>query len=106
MNNGNGLFHLDGKVAVVTGGASGIGQSMAELFSARGAYVHILDLNYEQAEAVAASISGGRGAATAHACDVTDRESVTRAFDGILSQEPIDILVNSAGISHVGTLEN
>jgi len=97
---------LDGKVAVVTGGASGIGQSMAELFAARGADVHILDLNYEQAEAVAASISGGRDAATAHACDVADRESVTRVFDRILSQEPVDILVNSAGISHVGTLEN
>ncbi len=97
---------MDGKVAIVTGGASGIGQSMAELFASRGAYVHILDLNCEQAEVVAASISGGRSAATAHFCDVADQESVRRVFDRILLQDPIDILVNSAGISHVGKLES
>ena len=97
---------MDGKVVIVTGGASGIGQSMAELFASRGAYVHILDLNEAQGEAVAASISNGTISATAHFCDVADRECVTRAFDGILSHGPIDILVNSAGISHVGKLEN
>jgi 2-keto-3-deoxy-L-fuconate dehydrogenase len=97
---------LDGKVAVVTGGASGIGRSIAEVFAARGALVHILDTDAREADAVATSICGGHGAAAAYACDVADRESVRRAFDCILNQGSIDILVNNAGISHVGKLED
>jgi 2-keto-3-deoxy-L-fuconate dehydrogenase len=106
LSNGNGLFRLDSKVAVVTGGASGIGRSIAETFAARGACVHILDLNESEGKAVATSISHGIGRAAAHACDVADQESVRRVFNRIIGREPIDLLVNSAGISHVGKLED
>jgi NAD(P)-dependent dehydrogenase (short-subunit alcohol dehydrogenase family) len=50
----NGMFKLDGAVAVVTGGASGIGQAVAEMFASHGGCVHILDLNKKQAESIAA----------------------------------------------------
>jgi 2-keto-3-deoxy-L-fuconate dehydrogenase len=100
------LFRLDGQVAVITGGASGIGQSVAEMFAAYGARVHILDINEAQAEAVVASIREKQGVATAHCCDVSVREEVERVTVKIIAHEGIDILVNSAGIPMVGKLEN
>jgi 2-keto-3-deoxy-L-fuconate dehydrogenase len=104
--NNNGLFRLDGQVAVVTGGASGIGQAVAEMFATHGACVHILDRNESQAEAVAANIRGLGGTAKAHLCDVSLRKNVEQVFNGIVTEEQIDILVNSAGIPHVGSLHN
>jgi NAD(P)-dependent dehydrogenase (short-subunit alcohol dehydrogenase family) len=100
------IFRLDGKVAVVTGGASGIGQAIAELFALQGARVHLLDLNVDQASRVAAAIRDDGAKATAHLCDVTDWSSTAGVFDRIFGQEEIDVLVNSAGIAHVGKLED
>lgn len=102
----DGLFRLDGNVAVVTGGASGIGEAVAEMFAAYGATIHILDVNNDEAEKVAAKIRSSQGIATAHCCDVSVSTEVQRIMDAITSQEAIDILVNSAGIPHVGKLEN
>lgn len=100
------MFRLDGRTAVVTGGASGIGQAVAEMFAARGAHVHILDMNRQLAQAVADGIRNSQGAAEAHLCDVSIREEVNRVFGQIISQGKIDILVNSAGIAHIGKLED
>jgi NAD(P)-dependent dehydrogenase (short-subunit alcohol dehydrogenase family) len=100
------MFRLDGQVAVVTGAASGIGQAVAEMFACHGACVHVLDLNGSQAENVAANIRGAHGSAKAHVCDVSVRENVESIFRRITTEGPIDILVNSAGIAHVGKLEN
>jgi NAD(P)-dependent dehydrogenase (short-subunit alcohol dehydrogenase family) len=100
------LFRLDGRVAVITGGASGIGQAVSEMFAAYGARVHILDINEAQAEAVAANIRETQGVATAHRCDVSVREEVERVTVKIIAHDGIDILVNSAGIPMVGTLED
>jgi len=93
-------------VAVVTGAASGIGRAVAEMFACQGACVHILDLNGTQAESVAANIRGSHGAAKAHICDVSVRENVVDVFRRITSEGPIDMLVNCAGIAHVGKLED
>lgn len=97
-------FGLDGKVAVVTGGASGIGKAIAQTFATHAATVHVLDVNRESAEHAASDIVSGGGSAVAHRCDVTHTAEVTDVFDKIISDSGIDILVNNAGIAHIGNL--
>jgi len=92
-------------VAIVTGGGSGIGQAIAARFAASGAAVRIADINPQQAEATAKQISSAGGQATGHACDVTDQRQVREIFQRMFSKERIHILVNNAGISHIGTVE-
>jgi NAD(P)-dependent dehydrogenase (short-subunit alcohol dehydrogenase family) len=99
-------FRLDNKVALVTGGASGIGQAIALCFAKHGAAVRIVDLNEEAAQRTAEQIAQLGGNATAHACDVTDRAQTKEVFQTILGLSRADILVNSAGVSHVGRLDN
>lgn len=96
------MFDLGKRTAFITGAGSGIGKAIAELFSAQGAEVHIIDLNESNAKEAAGEIAAKGGKAVIHICDVSDQEQVKKLFDGI---KTIDILVNSAGISHVGTVE-
>ncbi len=99
------VFRLDGKRAVITGGASGIGRAIALTFGARGAAVHVLDLDAAGAEIVARQIVDEGGAAFADCCDVANETEVERAFAEVVSYGPIDCLINNAGIAHVGSLE-
>jgi 2-keto-3-deoxy-L-fuconate dehydrogenase len=92
-------------VAVVTGGASGIGRAIAERFSASGACVRILDIDQSAAEALAGEIVALGRNAKAYRCDVSDRENVKAVFGDIFQRDRIHILVNNAGIAHVGNLE-
>jgi 2-keto-3-deoxy-L-fuconate dehydrogenase len=105
-NVGSNEIRLDGKAAVVTGGGSGIGQAIALKFAANGAVVHIVDLNGESAEAVASEIQRAGGSAVAHACDVTNHADMKQFFDQLWRRERVHILVNNAGISHIGTVES
>ena len=102
----NGHFGLDGAVAIVTGGGSGIGRAIAELFATQGARVHILDCDREHSEQTACVIRERGGSAVAHACDVSIREQVQAVVDEITQHEQVGILVNNAGIAHVGNLED
>jgi 2-keto-3-deoxy-L-fuconate dehydrogenase len=66
--------------------------------------VWVLDIDGAAAEATSAEIAHAGGKAWALACDVADPESVSRVFASIASKGPIDILINSAGIAHIGTI--
>jgi NAD(P)-dependent dehydrogenase (short-subunit alcohol dehydrogenase family) len=92
-------FRLDGKVAVITGGARGIGRATATALAAAGAEVAILDRDARTAEATARAIHADGPAISAHAADVTDEAALERAFGTIVQHRGgVDILVNSAGI--------
>jgi NAD(P)-dependent dehydrogenase (short-subunit alcohol dehydrogenase family) len=99
-------FRLDNKVALVTGGASGIGQAIALCFAEHGAVIRIVDLNREAAQQTAERIAQLGGIATAHLCDLTDATTTKEVFNQILQLSRVDILINSAGVSHVGRLDN
>jgi 2-keto-3-deoxy-L-fuconate dehydrogenase len=99
-------FRLDGKVSVITGGGSGIGRAIALRFAAAGSPVRILDLNPADAEATVGLIREGGGQAAAFACDVADQAKVRETFLTIFREGRVRILVNNAGVSHVGNVEN
>ncbi len=94
---------LDGAVAVVTGGASGIGLAIAERYAASGAPVMILDRDEQAATAAAAQVGSG---ARAYGCDVTSSASVREAVAAVVAAAgQIDILVNSAGVALLAPAE-
>lgn len=97
------LFRLDGKNALITGAASGIGFEIAKLFAERGANVCILDIREEAAKQAAQKIAG----AFWQYVDVGDTKSISQAVSGAIEQLGVpDILINSAGIGPVMRAEN
>ncbi len=92
-------FRLDNRVALVTGGASGIGEATCRALSAAGATVIVADLNAEAASKLAAEL----GNAQALPLDIASESAVNA---GIGSLDRLDILVNNAGIGHVGGIED
>jgi 2-hydroxycyclohexanecarboxyl-CoA dehydrogenase len=95
---------ISGKVAVVTGGAGGIGAAICRRFGEEGASVAVFDINQDAAEAVAGTIREAGGAARAYAVDLTSQESVVAAVAGVEGElGPIDIMVNNAGWDRAGT---
>ena len=98
---------LNGKAAVVTGAASGIGKEIARTLAAQGASVAIADLNLAGAQAVADEIRASGGKAIGIAMDVTNEEAVNRGVDEVAAQfGSVDILVSNAGIQIVNPIEN
>ena len=92
-------YDLQDRIAVITGGAQGIGYATAQKMLANGARVVLWDLDIARAKASAKTLSAF-GPCTAQACDVSDYDSVIGAYDAtIAAYGHIDILVNSAGIA-------
>lgn len=90
---------LDGRMALVTGGSSGIGRAIADLFAKEGAVIGIFDLDIARALEVASGIAAGGGRAEAVQCDVSDEAVVKAGVDHITKLlGPVDILVNNAGM--------
>ena len=90
---------LDGRTALVTGGARGIGKSICQMLAADGATVYVADLNIEVAECTAAEIRDSGLQASAAEVDVADEASVKALYQAILGKSGrVDILVNNAGI--------
>ena len=98
-------FSLKNKVAIVTGGGSGIGKAIALTFATQGAKVHILDFNMDAAIETATEIKDLDALAEAHECDVSNQKNVNDIIEKITQSESIDILINNAGIAHVGNIE-
>jgi dihydroanticapsin dehydrogenase len=93
------MARLNGKTAVVTGGADGIGRATAELFAREGAAVVIADVNAEKGAAVARGITAGGGRAVFVETDVADEASIKRMVaQAVKDFGKIDILVNNAAI--------
>jgi 2-keto-3-deoxy-L-fuconate dehydrogenase len=97
---------IEDRVAIVTGGASGIGRAIALRFARAGARVAVLDVAEPAAHDVAREIEAAGGTAAAVPCDVSRQKDVQRAFRAVEERfGTLDILVNSAGIAHVGNVE-
>lgn len=96
-------FPLTGKIALVTGGASGIGAAIASAFAAKGAKVAVLDINEDVARAKAEALGGD---ARPFVCDVSDPASVNAAVWGVVAAfGGIDVAVNSAGVVFLAPAE-
>ena len=91
---------------MVTGAASGIGQAIAQRFAQEGALVSLVDIDEEGAKSTAREIVKCGGKAASHLCDVANQRSVRDLFGRLARENPIQILVNSAGVSHIGRLES
>ncbi len=93
---------LSDRTAIVTGAGSGIGRAIAVRFAAAGARVVVLDIAESAANETVRTIDAAGGIAIATICDVTRQAGV---FDAFRRVGPLDVLVNSAGVAHIGTVE-
>jgi 2-keto-3-deoxy-L-fuconate dehydrogenase len=98
--------NLQGKTALVTGGGSGIGRSVCLRLALAGAQVFVLDLDELAASETVNLIQTEDGTASAYKCNVANHADVQKVIGNILHDQLIDILINNAGIAHVGNIEN
>ena len=97
---------VEGKIAFVTGAASGIGLAIAEALAGEGARVALSDLREDAVRAAAEGVAKGGREAIGLACDVTNEQQLQRALDAAVQRfGRLDILVNNAGLQHVSPIE-
>lgn len=99
-------FSLKNKIAIVTGGGSGIGKAISKTFAEQGAYVHILEMDSDNAKITKNEIESNGGFAEVHQCNVANQEEVVKVIHNISKKGSIHILINNAGIAHIGNVEN
>ena len=98
-------MELQNKVALITGGAQGIGKTISEELVQNGAHVVLGDVNLEGAQATAEAINNNGGSASAVKIDVSNPAEVKQVFDSILKdKKPIDIMINNAVITRDGLM--
>ena len=98
------MFDLTAKTALVTGAGSGIGAAIARSFAAAGARVFVTDHDIAKARATVAGMPGDSRGAAAVKLDVTDEGDCAGCATQVLGEGGLDILVNCAGVGHVGTI--
>ena len=99
-------FSLKGKTALITGGGSGIGKAIATTFANQGAKVHIFETDSDAVEQTVSEIQKKGNVAAAHIVDVTEFDQINTLVQSIAEKDSIDVLVNNAGIAHIGTVES
>lgn len=100
------MNRLSNKTSLVTGGGSGIGREVCLRLASEGSDVIILDLDLEQANQTAKEVELLGVQATAAACDVANSHEVSEVLSAVLHIREVNILVNNAGIAHIGNIEN
>ena len=98
-------FSLQNKTALITGGGSGIGEAIAQTFANQDAKVFIIDQNLDAANKTVEKINKKGLNAKAYKCDVSNNKNVSNVINEISKTSTIDILINNAGIAHVGNIE-
>ncbi|OOG57949.1 3-hydroxybutyrate dehydrogenase [Rhodanobacter sp. C03] len=100
------MTSLNGKVALITGAASGLGKAIAELYAKNGASVAIADINQQAADATAAAINATGGKAIGVAMDVSDEASVNAGTDKVVAAfGALDILISNAGVQIINPID-
>lgn len=99
-------FSLKGKTALITGGGSGIGKAIATTFANQGAKVHIFETDSNAVEQTVSEIQKKGNVASAHIVDVTEFGQINTLVQSIAEKDSIDLLINNAGIAHIGTVES
>ena len=99
-------FSLKNKNIIITGGGSGIGKSISKTFANQGGKIHILDFNIDSAKTTVREILKENGQGKAYKCDVSNQKQVEQIISKIAKEEDIHILINNAGIAHVGNIES
>ena len=100
------IFNLKGKKAIVTGGSSGIGKAISLVLAQQGATVYILDMDEKGATDTVKNIEEKGGVAVFQKCNISNKEEVELAISTAAKPNgTLDIVINNAGIAHVGNLE-
>ncbi|MGJ8679354.1 SDR family NAD(P)-dependent oxidoreductase [Paraglaciecola sp.] len=95
----------ENKTALVTGGGSGIGQSICLRLATKGIKILVVDLDLDAANETVNKIRNQGGEGKAVKLNIANHGDVKRVFADLCQQQPIDILINNAGIAHVGNIE-
>jgi 3-hydroxybutyrate dehydrogenase len=100
------MAKLDGKVALITGAASGLGKAIAELYAKNGAAVAIADINQQAADAAAAEIKAAGGKAIGIEMDVTNEDAVNAGTDKTVAEfGSLDVLISNAGVQIINPID-
>jgi NAD(P)-dependent dehydrogenase (short-subunit alcohol dehydrogenase family) len=100
------MAKFSGKTALVTGAGSGIGHCISLQLAREGAYIVVVDLDKNAANLTLSKITANGGSGEILVCDISNNSDVTAFVKDLLEHRTIDILINNAGIAHIGNVEH